>query len=611
MHVSFVLQGSTLQLLAGNTPSVVELDGLTGSGALVNDVANGGQASAEIVIAPMVDSTFSGDLSGYEGCLSVERDGSTARQTLDKVMTAAAGASKLDLYLNGDTIINVAETNGNKTLNVRNLDVLRDSITTIEVNADALVAGNAPALTVSGSGTVVDVAELVLSANSGTVLSDKDTMVLMTAVGNGDVSSMEGKSITLDITDDAFRKLNANATLRVENGQVIVNTTASETNRYTDAVKDENALAGAELLWPVNPSELKQDSALKAVDQAVADLLKGGNTAEAERVLAAAAGASTAVLGSALSGDVERQLRAIRNRTTTMGVNQCEVNEGMPYVNAWINAEGDHSEMTADGLAAGYTLDSWGGTVGFDVDMTNHLTMGLAVTAMYGDLTGDGPETAEGDFDTQYVSFFARVADRAWTHTFVATVGRADVSLTRTVNYGSGSYKTEGDTNGSAYGFMYEVARTFALSEDGTTCWQPVFNVAWRHSSIDAYSESGCDAALEVGSQDMSVLTFGLGARLQSVIGENLYNRASIFETRALVKVDAGDRAGETNVALLGGANTAKVKAAEVGAVGVELGAGVTIPMGMDAGSIFIDASAELRSGYTNVNGTVGYRVNF
>ena len=604
-------EGSTLQLLDGHTASVVELDGLTGSGALVNDVANGGQASAEIVIAPMVDSTFSGDLSGYEGCLSVKRDGSTARQTLDKVTTAAAGASKLDLYLNGDTIINVAETNGNKTLNVQNLDVLRDSITTIEVNADALVAGNAPALTVSGSGTVVDVAELVLSANSGTVLSDKDTMVLMTAVGNGDVSSMEGKSITLDITDDAFRKLSANATLRVENGQVIVNTTASETNRYTDAVKDENALAGAELLWPVNPSELKQDSALKAVDQAVADLLKGGNTAEAERVLAAAAGASTAVLGSALSGDVERQLRAIRNRTTTMGVNQCEVNEGMPYVNAWINAEGDHSEMTADGLAAGYTLDSWGGTVGFDVDMTNHLTMGLAVTAMYGDLTGDGPETAEGDFDTQYVSFFARVADRAWTHTFVATVGRADVSLTRTVNYGSGSYKTEGDTNGSAYGFMYEVARTFALSEDGTTCWQPVFNVAWRHSSIDAYSESGCDAALEVGSQDMSVLTFGLGARLQSVIGENLYNRASIFETRALVKVDAGDRAGETNVALLGGANTAKVKAAEVGAVGVELGAGVTIPMGMDAGSIFIDASAELRSGYTNVNGTVGYRVNF
>jgi hypothetical protein len=43
----------------------------------------------------------------------------------------------------------------------------------------------------------------------------------------------------------------------------------------------------------------------------------------------------------------------------------------------------------------------------------------------------------------------------------------------------------------------------------------------------------------------------------------------------------------------------------------VELGAGLTIPVGDDDGSIFVDGSVELRSGYTNVNGTVGYRINF
>ncbi len=605
-------EGATLQLLDGAAASAMELDGLTGAGALVNDVDNGGQMGSEITIRPDVNSVFSGDLSAYEGSISVLRNsGGTATQTFSQVTTAAAGDSMLDLCLNGDTIINVAEENGNKTLNLRDLEMQRDAVTTFEVNTDALVAGGAPALTVGGDATVASAAEMVLSSSSSTVLSAADDMLLATAVAGGDVSDMDGMSITLDTTDNAFRKLSAHATLSVEDGKVYVNTSASEVNRYAYAASAPNALAGAELLWPVAPAELPKDSALKAVDQAVADLLKGGKTGEAERVLAAAAGASTAVLGSALSGDVERQLRAIRNRTTTMGVNQCEVNDGMPYVNAWISAEGDHREMAADGLAAGYTLDSWGGTVGFDVDINNNLTMGMAVTAMYGDLTGDGPETAEGDFDTQYVSFFARVADRAWTHTFVATVGRADASLTRTVNYGSGSYETEGSTNGTAYGFMYEVARTFALSEDGSTCWQPVFNVAWRHSSIDAYAESGCDAALGVGEQEMNVLTFGLGARLQSVIGENLYNRASIFEARALVKVDAGDREGEANVALLGGTTSATVTSAEVGAVGVELGAGVTVPVGMSAGAIFIDASAELRSGYTNVNGTVGYRINF
>ena len=48
-----------------------------------------------------------------------------------------------------------------------------------------------------------------------------------------------------------------------------------------------------------------------------------------------------------------------------------------------------------------------------------------------------------------------------------------------------------------------------------------------------------------------------------------------------------------------------------MGAFGIELGAGLTIPMGQDGGSIFMDASVELRGDYTNANGTVGYRINF
>ena len=78
-----------------------------------------------------------------------------------------------------------------------------------------------------------------------------------------------------------------------------------------------------------------------------------------------------------------------------------------------------------------------------------------------------------------------------------------------------------------------------------------------------------------------------------------------------MVKLDAGDREGEADVRLLQGGAQSSVKSAELGVIGLEVGAGITIPMGMDAGAIFVDASAELRSGYTNVNGTVGYRVNF
>lgn len=603
-------KGASMQVAAD---SLVSLRGLTGTGALVHtaDEANP-TAAPDIIITPTRNSVYSGDLSRYEGRISViGAEETTAIQTFDKVTTAAAADTKLDMWLNSSAIIKVAEEKGNKTLNLRELYLLQDSDTTFEVNTDAMAAGGAPAVAVNSVAVLMPGAEMTLTSTGTAVLSDETELQLLTAADGVNLSDWNGADITLDITNNAFRKLSENATLSVVGNGVYVNMTASSTNRYADAVSAPNALAGAALLWPVAPDSLPADSALKAVDQVVADLLKAGDTEEAERVLAATAGASTAVLGSAFSADVERQLRAIRNRTTSMGVNQCEVNESMPYVNAWINAEGDHREMDADGLAAGYSLDSWGGTVGVDVDITNNLTMGLAVTAMYGDLETDAADKADGDFDTQYVSLFARVAYKAWVHTFVATVGRADVSLDRTVSYADGSYKTKGETDGMGYGLMYEVSRTFTLSEDGSTCWQPIVNLTWRHSSIDAYAESGCDAALGVAAQDMNVFTIGAGARLQTVIGENLYNRASIFEARALVKVDAGDREGEAAVALLEGASAANVTAAEVGAVGLEIGAGVTIPVGLESGALFIDGSAEFRSGYTNVNGTVGYRINF
>jgi outer membrane autotransporter protein len=328
--------------------------------------------------------------------------------------------------------------------------------------------------------------------------------------------------------------------------------------------------------------------------------------------MASVAGSSIASLGMALSGDVDRQLRAIRNRTTTMGVNQCVVNEGMPYFNAWVNAEGNRSELDKDSLASGYTLDSWGGTIGFDVDVNPSLTLGLAVTAMYGDVTVDGPDKLDGDMDTTYISAFARYSKRAWTHTFIATVGKMDASVDRTVSHSAGRYSTKGETDGMSFGFLYEVGRTFALDDDGDAAAQLIANLAYRHTNVGGYTETGSDAALKVDDLTMNTITLGVGGRVQAVVGENLFNRTSVLEARALAKADLGDRSSEADVALLNGKGKGTVESAELGAFGVELGAGLSIPLGdEDAGTLFFDVSAELRSGYTNVNGTVGYRINF
>ncbi len=400
----------------------------------------------------------------------------------------------------------------------------------------------------------------------------------------------------------------------LENGTVVADLIDDRYSSMFDA--SGNTAVGLKMLdmayLESNPLANDPYGDLAGVLKAMDGFAAAGDSAAADKLGAAVAGSGVASLGMALSGDVERQLKAIRNRTTTMGVGQAVVNHNLPYYNAWINAEGDHSEMDADGLLAGYEMDSRGGTVGFDMDLTQELTAGLAVTAMYGDFTSDAADMVEGELETQYISAFGRISHKAWVHTFVATIGMHSSSMERTVNYAGDCYKTQGDADGMSYGFLYEVARTYALNENASACWQPVLNLSYRHTGVDGYSEMGSDAALTFGEQSLDVLTLGIGARMQAVVGESVYNRSSIFEARALAKFDSGDTESELETGLLrSAAAPGTIRSAERDAFGVELGAGLTVPMGLKSGAFFIDASVEFRGSYTNMNGTLGYRFNF
>ncbi len=612
-------------------------DNATLDGVSVELVKSGNGTEGSLSLQEVQDAEVSalsgnGNLQGKDAKLTVTGQGGSFSGTLTaidstapgtNVLTIAQGASQTLDRVTGSTawsvenageltinITNPAVTTGtgtNKPLTLDSLTMKSGSTTTMVLNTDA------PAKYLNLQELVVEDGAKVALQSTGLNEIDFGGSITLAYAANG---VTVGDDVAVDLGNStAFKKVKEATLVSSADGKSLVLQTAyHDENQYEKMASSDNAAAGAALLWSVNTGALPNGSALKAVDEAVNALSKQGSAAaaaQADKIMAAVAGSSTAILGSALSSDVERQLRAIRNRTTTMGVAQTEVNEGMPYVNAWLNAEGDHHEMDADGLAAGYTRDSWGGTVGFDVDLTPSFTMGMAVTAMYGDIESEAADKAEGDFDTQYLSLFARYSSNAWTHTFVATVGRADITLDRTVNYGTGIYETTGDTEGTSFGFMYEVGRVFALTEDGDVCLQPVANVTFRHSSVDGYEESGCDATLAVDEQTYSAVTLGVGARLQAVIGTSIYNRASILEARALAKFDMGDRESEADVRLTQGGDTATVKSAELGAFGAEFGVGVTVPVGTNAGSIFVDGSAEIRSGYTNINGTVGYRINF
>lgn len=231
---------------------------------------------------------------------------------------------------------------------------------------------------------------------------------------------------------------------------------------------------------------------------------------------------------------------------------------------------------------------------------------------MYGDIEGCGPDRVAGDTVSCYMSVFGKYTRRRWSHSLVGAFGWSDIELKRRVSYGSGQYRTSGNTDGVSLGLLYEVGYDIPLNTVSPALLQPIFNISYRHTGIDGYREHGSDAALRFGKQDMDVVTFGLGLRLHTTAFESLYNRSCPVYTRFLVKADAGDTRSHVTSSLLAlSGRRARVRTAESHRLGLEMGIGITIPIGEESGSLFMDCSYECRFDESEVNGAVGYRLSF
>ncbi|MCQ2372155.1 MAG: autotransporter domain-containing protein [Akkermansia sp.] len=407
-------------------------------------------------------------------------------------------------------------------------------------------------------------------------------------------------------------------TLTVKDDGIEMKGALANTSYYEDNATTKNGRAGASMLDKLFTDgqfeKLQSDAPNGTVMQILHrmdQLALGGAHGELDRLAASAAGASIATMGLAFNEDIGRQLRAMRNRSTVMGLPSCEVHNDLPYVNAWINAEGNFNKMSADTTQCGYELKSWGGTVGLDVDCTSAFTAALAVTAMHGNYrTSGSADVLDGSTNTMYASLMGRYSSKAWSHTFAASVGFARFDVDRKVNAAGIAYGAKGKTDGTGFGFMYELGYAYSLSESASI--QPILNLSYVHGGLGGYTESGSDAALRVDGMDCNTFTVAAGARIQKATEPDAYSRSILLEGRALIKMVTGDTEAEAKTALNAAPNSkATLKSAKAGNVGLEIGGGISIPVGQESSFIFVDVSAELRNRYTNANGTVGYRINF
>lgn len=552
-------------------------------------VLNGGGGSVQLGGSLVVSDTVRGG-----GVLTV---GAGGRLLLANVNSAD---SALNLVNHGRAVADVTRS---RTLTLAALTLGSGSVSELRFNADSPFERSLSlgALEVQSGATVV------LTAEGTTLLRGGDYVLGRVT----DPAAPAGQApVNLTLQGFAFEQLQPGASYLYTDasGNILLHAVRSS-NRLLPHASSPNAMAGARLLWDAAPPA---GGELSAAYLAVTELISRGDAAGVNRALAAVAGSSFSALAPALQSDVEQRLRIIRNRTATMGVDPCVVNEDMPYFGCWVHAEGDQSSLSgSSGFEPGYDLDRWGATLGLHMDFSPEFTAGLALSTLWGKLSVSSPDYLRSDVTTTYLSLFARYRSCAWVHSVVGTFGWADFDVNRTVMSSSSLYRTTSSTHGRAFGLMYELAYAPLPREQDAVSLQPLINISYRHSSVDSLTERVSDAALHASPHSMGTLTLAAGARMQAKLGERLYNRSSLFECRALLAFDLGDRRGKADVALLNGTASGTVRGAQAGAFGVELGAGLSIPLGADSGTLFFDASLSLRSHLHELNGVIGYQLPF
>jgi uncharacterized protein with beta-barrel porin domain len=469
-------------------------------------------------------------------------------------------------------------------------------------------------VTTTGAITLNEGSTLQLLNETELVSAESDNLKITLMEGGSSATVDDGVIFQAKFLSTIYKDLK----LLAEGNNVVLTGAARQDNIFEEVGDDDNvtltpnATAGAELLWEARRDVTSGNSVLKDVYLGIVDLIYDGETAGATRAMAAVAGSTINALGTAQRDALRTQMGWIRNRTNLMGLPQDYTYDDLPYFHMWIEGSAASAKLNTNGDEGGYKMNSWGGTVGFDADLSEHFTVGAALSAIYGDLSSKAAEYASGDLDSYYISLFGRYQQNRWAHTLILTGAKNDASLDRYVDYGAGSYQTKGDTDGSGFGAMYELTYDVPLDEDRSAIFQPLFNASIVKTTMKGYTETGAgNASLKVGKQEWTTGTLAIGARWMGLVGTNVFGREALLEVRANVAQDLGDDQGETNVGLIGNPKfTQTVYGASEGKTAFQAGIGLSLPVGQQ-GTIFCNGNADVRSGAHSFNGNIGYRYSF
>ena len=394
-----------------------------------------------------------------------------------------------------------------------------------------------------------------------------------------------------------------------QTGEVSITGWEDEASIKNEMRDTANRRATIDALDELKPSIEDDGSALSELDKYVGHVNRYSVEARKE-VLDALSGASLTALADSQRRGVRDHQDNLRNRIIQMGGG---TNAGLTTdwqyagIQAWAQADGSFSTSDGSGDECGYDFDTWGATVGANMDLTANTVVGLAFSASYGEIKSDGADHASGNNDAQYISFYARHQKDRWVQMLILTAGWNDIDMERRVL----GYSASGDTEGTTLSAYYELGYTIGLNYEYTHILQPMISVSLTSAKVDGYTEEGSldNAALEYDGDSYIYGKVGIGARYQGVMYETVHERNAVVEARALITQDFGDTTEATKVAL-GGGSMYEVSGADTSGTGFELGAGVSIPVEQHT-TLYADADLTVAPDYTGFRLDLGVRYDF
>lgn len=463
---------------------------------------------------------------------------------------------------------------------------------TVKVNSITL---SGTLTTAADNSVTLNATAASIDAKNLTFSEAGDTLTILEGSGTNTVEGLDDASkIDLNVAAYTWAKVETK-------GNKIVITGNKDEEGIKAALTDTEARKDA--LEAIESATRVKDGVLEDLYDAMGDVLHKSNE-QRQEILDAISGASTTALADSQRRGIMEVQGNLRNRIVQMGGNADWETAG---IQAWAQADASFSSSDSGDDGPGYDYNTWGATVGANVDISETVTVGMSFSASYGELDVDSADNASGNNDAYYVNLFARHQSGRWMQMLIFTAGMNDMDLERNVN----GYTGEGSTDGTSFSAYYELGYTLGLNDEFTHILQPMVNARISSAKVDGYTEKGSigDAALEYDGDSYVYGSVGIGVRYQGVIYESVYERNAVLELRAQVTQDFGDSTDEAGVRI-GDGDLFTVAGTDTTGTGFDIGAGISAPVGMQT-TLFADADVSIRPDYTGFRANVGLRYDF